>query len=40
VFSPGILAGSFVFGVVIAAICTLIPSLKSAFVEPVDALRR
>ncbi|GHV94808.1 LolC/E family lipoprotein releasing system, protein [Spirochaetia bacterium] len=39
-FSPGILAGSFCFGVVIAAICTLIPSLKSAFVEPVEALRR
>jgi putative ABC transport system permease protein len=39
-FSPGILAGGFVFGVVIASICTLIPSLKSAFVEPVEALRR
>jgi putative ABC transport system permease protein len=39
-FSPGILAGSFCFGVVIAAICTLIPSMKSAFVEPVEALRR
>ncbi|GHT74437.1 ABC transporter substrate-binding protein [Spirochaetia bacterium] len=39
-FSPGILAGGFVFGVVVASICTLIPSLKSAFVEPVEALRR
>jgi hypothetical protein len=39
-FSPSILAGGFVFGVVVAAICTLIPSLKSAFVEPVEALRR
>jgi putative ABC transport system permease protein len=39
-FSPRILAGSFVFGVVAASICTLIPSLKSAFVEPVEALRR
>jgi putative ABC transport system permease protein len=39
-FSPSILAGGFVFGVVVASICTLIPSLKSAFVEPVEALRR
>ncbi|GMO60880.1 MAG: lipoprotein-releasing ABC transporter permease subunit [Termitinemataceae bacterium] len=39
-FSPAILAGGFVFGVVVASICTLIPSLKSAFVEPVEALRR
>ena len=39
-FSPGILGGSFLFGVGIAAVCTLVPSLKSAFVEPVEALRR
>ena len=39
-FSPVILAGSFLFGVAISALCTLIPSLKSAFVEPVEALRR
>ena len=39
-FSPVILASSFCFGVLIAAICTLIPSLKSAFIEPVEALRR
>ncbi|GMO65254.1 MAG: lipoprotein-releasing ABC transporter permease subunit [Treponemataceae bacterium] len=39
-FSPAILTGSFVFGVVTASVCTLIPSLKSAFVEPVEALRR
>jgi putative ABC transport system permease protein len=39
-FSPGILGGAFIFGIVIASICTLIPSLKSAFVEPVEALRR
>ena len=39
-FSPAILGGSFLFGVGIAAICTLVPSLKSAFVEPVEALRR
>jgi putative ABC transport system permease protein len=39
-FSPAILGGSFLFGVGIAAVCTLVPSLKSAFVEPVEALRR
>jgi putative ABC transport system permease protein len=27
-------------GVVVASLFTLIPSLKSAFVEPVEALRR
>jgi putative ABC transport system permease protein len=39
-FTPGILAAGFCFGVIIASICTLFPSLKSAFVEPVEALRR
>jgi putative ABC transport system permease protein len=39
-FSPAILLQGFLFGVVITSICTLIPSLKSAFVEPVEALRR
>jgi putative ABC transport system permease protein len=39
-FGPGILAMGFFFGVIIASICTLFPSLKSAFVEPVEALRR
>jgi putative ABC transport system permease protein len=39
-FDPAILLQGFVFGVVIASICTLFPSLKSAFVEPVEALRR
>ncbi|MDR1970350.1 MAG: FtsX-like permease family protein [Treponema sp.] len=39
-FDPLILLQGFVFGVVISSICTLIPSLKSAFVEPVEALRR
>jgi putative ABC transport system permease protein len=28
------------FGVIFTALFTLIPSLKSAFVEPVEALRR
>jgi len=39
-FSPVILAQGFVFGVAVSAVCTLIPSLKSAFIEPVEALRR
>jgi putative ABC transport system permease protein len=39
-FGPGILAMGFFFGVIIASLCTLFPSLKSAFVEPVEALRR
>jgi putative ABC transport system permease protein len=39
-FSPLVIAQGFVFGVVVSAVCTLIPSLKSAFIEPVEALRR
>jgi putative ABC transport system permease protein len=39
-FSPFILLRAWIMGVVIASIFTLIPSLKSAFVEPVEALRR
>ena len=39
-FDPVILLQGFIFGVAISSICTLIPSLKSAFVEPVEALRR
>jgi putative ABC transport system permease protein len=39
-FDPAILLQGFIFGVAISSICTLIPSIKSAFVEPVEALRR
>ena len=39
-FSPSILLQAWLMGVVVASIFTLIPSLKSAFVEPVEALRR
>jgi len=39
-FSPKIIFGAFIFGVVVSSLCTLIPSLKSAFIEPVEALRR
>jgi len=39
-FSPLILFQAWLMGVVVASVFTLIPSLKSAFVEPVEALRR
>lgn len=39
-FKPIILLRAWLMGVVVASIFTLIPSLKSAFVEPVEALRR
>jgi putative ABC transport system permease protein len=39
-FSPIALLRAWFMGVVVASIFTLIPSLKSAFVEPVEALRR
>jgi len=38
--SPLILVRAWLMGVVVASVFTLIPSLKSAFVEPVEALRR
>ncbi|MCL2210122.1 MAG: FtsX-like permease family protein [Treponema sp.] len=39
-FDPLVLLRAWLMGVVIASIFTLLPSLKSAFVEPVEALRR
>ena len=39
-FKPSVLLNAWLMGVVIASLFTLIPSLKSAFVEPVEALRR
>ncbi|MDR0302097.1 MAG: FtsX-like permease family protein [Treponema sp.] len=39
-FRPSILIRAWLLGVVTASVFTLIPSLKSAFVEPVEALRR
>ncbi|MCL2269819.1 MAG: FtsX-like permease family protein [Treponema sp.] len=39
-FSFFILIRAWIMGVVVASLFTLIPSLKSAFVEPVEALRR
>ena len=40
VFEPFLLIRAWLMGVVIASLFTLFPSLKSAFVEPVEALRR
>jgi len=39
-FSPFILIRAWLLGVAVTSLFTLIPSLKSAFVEPVEALRR
>jgi putative ABC transport system permease protein len=39
-FSPALLAQGFLFGVAVSSLCTIFPSLKSAFIEPVEALRR
>lgn len=39
-FSWAILSFSFLFGLILTSFCTIIPSLKSAFIEPVEALRR
>jgi len=38
--SPFIIIRAWLLGVVVTSVFTLIPSLKSAFVEPVEALRR
>lgn len=39
-FSFIILIKGFLFGTIVSSICTIFPSLKSAFIEPVEALRR
>jgi putative ABC transport system permease protein len=39
-FSPVLLVQGFLFGVAVSSLCTIFPSLKSAFIEPVEALRR
>jgi putative ABC transport system permease protein len=38
-FSPLMIVQGFLFGVVVTGLCTLVPSLRCAFIEPVDALR-
>ena len=39
-FSPAIVIQGFAYGLVMYAVCTIIPSLKSAFFKPVEAIRR
>ena len=39
-FSVATIIEGFLFGVIITGLCTLVPSLKSAFIQPVEALRR
>ncbi len=39
-FSPSIIGTGLLYGLSISAACTILPSLKSAFIKPVDALRR
>lgn len=39
-FSWFFLVVSFLFGVLVSSVCTIFPSMKSAFIEPVEALRR
>jgi len=39
-FSVSTIIEGFLFGVIITGLCTLVPSLKSAFIQPVEALRR
>ncbi len=39
-FSPSIIGTGFLYGLLVSAVCTIFPSLKSAFVKPVEALRR
>lgn len=39
-FSVKAIVNGFLFGVIVSSVCTLFPSLKSAFIQPVEALRR
>jgi putative ABC transport system permease protein len=39
-FSPFIIVQGFLYGLVVSGICTIFPSLKSAFIKPVEAIRR
>jgi putative ABC transport system permease protein len=39
-FSFSAVCKGFFFGVAVSALCTILPSMKSAFIEPVEALRR
>ena len=39
-FSFNIIINGFLYGLIISSLCTIFPSLKAAFIEPVEALRR
>ena len=39
-FSSKILIFGFLYGLILCSVCTIIPSLKAAFIDPVEALRR
>ncbi len=39
-FSPVLIAQGLLYGLAISGACTIFPSLRSAFIEPVEALRR
>jgi putative ABC transport system permease protein len=39
-FSPAIIGQGLLYGLLISGACTLFPSLRSAFIEPVEAIRR
>ncbi|OHD14571.1 MAG: hypothetical protein A2086_08000 [Spirochaetes bacterium GWD1_27_9] len=38
-FSPIYLIQGFIFGVIVSGVCTIFPSIKSAYIDPVEALR-
>lgn len=39
-FSIPTIVQGFMFGVIVSGLCTLLPSMRSAFIKPVEALRR
>lgn len=39
-FSIQYILGGFLYGLILSSLCTILPSLKAAFIEPVEALRR
>ena len=39
-FSPAIIGQGLLYGLAISGVCTIFPSLRSAFIEPVEAIRR
>jgi putative ABC transport system permease protein len=39
-FSPRIIIQGLIYGLLVSGVCTIFPSLKSAFIKPVEAIRR